>query len=65
MSISKKTISWIFLIGGLLLLIISLIADLIGIGSYPGINWAQLTGAGVGLAALIFGLWLYRKNKKS
>jgi hypothetical protein len=47
------------------LIIISLAADLIGIGSYPGIHWAQITGAGVGLAALIAGGGLRRTALKS
>ncbi|MGI6739880.1 MAG: hypothetical protein ACOX7C_00100 [Brevefilum sp.] len=54
---SKKTISLILIIGGGLFALLSLIADFIGIGSYPGINWAQITGMALGLAVLIFGLW--------
>jgi len=65
MSISRKTISWVLIIGSLLLIIISLAADLIGFGSYPGIHWAQITGAGVGLAALIAGGWLRRTALKT
>lgn len=64
MSISRKIVSWVLIIGGLLLIIISLGADLIGIGSYPGIHWAQIAGAGVGLAALIAGGWLRRAAQK-
>lgn len=59
---SRKTISLILIIGGVILTLLSLTADLIGIGSYPGINWAQLTGAVVGLAALIFGYRLGRSK---
>ena len=59
---SKKVISLIFIILGGILLILSLIADLIGIGSYPGINWAQILGAAAGLAALLFGI-LYGRSK--
>ena len=57
---SRKTISLILIIGGVILTLLSLTADLIGIGSYPGINWAQITGAVVGLVALIFGYRLGR-----
>ncbi len=59
---SKKTIGIILMVGGVLLATLSLGADLIGIGSYPGINWAQLTGGAVGLAVFIFGLW-YRRQE--
>jgi len=62
---SKRTISIILIAASILLIIISLTADLIGIGSYPGINYAQIAGAGVGLAVLIFGIWLLRKASKT
>ena len=53
---SSKTINiFIILFGGILFLI-SLLADVIGIGSYPGINWAQITGAAVGIVILIIGI---------
>jgi len=59
---SKKAIRLIIIILGGILLILSLTADLIGIGSYPGFNWAQLAGIGVGLAALIFGIFYGRST---
>ena len=48
-----------------MLFVLSLIADPIGIGSYPGINSAQLIGAAVGFAVLVIGYWLRRANGKS
>ena len=57
---SKKVISLIFIILGGILLILSLTADLIGIGSYPGFNYAQILGAAAGLAAFVFGFWYGR-----
>lgn len=62
---TNRTIGLISLIGGGLLLLISLLADLIGLGSYPGLNWAQLTGAAVGLIVLLIGIWLTVKGPKS
>lgn len=59
---SKKTISLAIIIFGLLVTIISLIADFIGIGSYPGINYAQLGGIVVGLIIVLIGLILIRKK---
>lgn len=61
---SKKTISLIAIIGGTLFTILSLTADLIGIGSYPGLNWAQLTGAAIGLVVILAGFWLRRSHGK-
>jgi len=59
---SKKVIRLIFIILGGALLILSLTADMIGIGSYPGFNYAQILGAVVGLAALIFGIFYGRST---
>ena len=61
---SSRTINLIIIIAGGLLFFISLLADVIGIGSYPGIHWAQILGAAAGLGVLVLGiirsLW---KNK--
>jgi len=59
---SKKVIRLILIILGGILLILSLTADMIGIGSYPGFNYAQILGAVVGLAALIFGIFYGRST---
>ena len=53
---SSKTTNIIIILFGGILFIISLLADWIGIGSYPGINWAQITGAAVGIVILIIGI---------
>jgi uncharacterized membrane protein len=59
---SKRTINLVLKAIGLILIVTSLGADLIGIGSYPGINWAQLVGAVVGLVVLVYGFWLSRSS---
>jgi hypothetical protein len=61
----KKLISWLLIIAGVLLIAVFLLADLIGIGSYPGINYAQIIGAAVGVVVFVIGVWyLIRKPKK-
>ncbi len=60
---SSKIMNLILIITGGLLMILSLLADLIGIGSYPGINWAQILGTAVGLAVLVIGM--IRTQRKS
>jgi cytochrome c biogenesis protein CcdA len=57
---SKKTISLIAIILGVIVSLGSLTADLIGIGSYPGLNWAQLTGIAIGLILILLGVRLRR-----
>ncbi len=64
---SRKTISWILILVGLLLAVVSLAADTLGIGNEVGFGWKQIAGTVVGLAALAYGYWLGRakaKNKK-
>lgn len=57
---TKKNLSLMTIIAGVILTTISLTADYIGIGSYPGINSAQLTGAAIGLLIILIGLLLRR-----
>ncbi len=61
---SNKIIGWIGIIAGVLLILISLVADQIGIGTYPGINTAQLVGAGGGLIIFVLGLIVALKKQK-
>ena len=61
---SSKTVSRILLIGGALLFLLSLLADWIGLGSYPGFNYAQFGGMAVGLVFVAYGLQKIRAKKK-
>ena len=62
---SIKTIGFVLMVGGAVLLVLSLVADLIGLGSYPGLNWAQLTGAWVCFVVLIVGVWFVVRKPKT
>ena len=57
---TAKKISVVWMASGVVIILLSLGADLIGIGSDTGIGWKQLLGAGVGLAVFLFGLWFRR-----
>jgi len=59
-NVSGKKISMVWMVCGVLIILLSLGADLIGIGSDTGIGWKQLLGAGVGVAVFLFGLWFRR-----
>ena len=61
---SKKTVGLIFIVIGFLFAIVSLIADYIGIGSYPGINSAQIAGIVGGILTALIGFFLFRLTKK-
>ena len=55
---SKRTISIVLIVLGMVVLILSLAADLLGIGHYPGINGAQILGAAIGVVIEVAGIWL-------
>ncbi len=61
---TSKTVSRILLIGGAFLFLLSLLADWIGLGSYPGFNYAQYGGMAVGLVFIAYGLQKIRAKKK-
>jgi hypothetical protein len=50
----------VWMVCGVIIIILSLGADLFGIGSSTGIGWKQLVGAAVGLVVLIVGFLLRR-----
>jgi len=55
---SKKTIGYILIALGAIWTGISLAADVIGLGTWVGIDWAQLLGAAAGLVGVAIGIWL-------
>ena len=55
---SKRTMGFILIGLGVVGLVVSLAADVLGIGSYPGINGAQILGAVVSLLVAVVGVWL-------
>jgi hypothetical protein len=59
---SKRIIGYILIGLGVVGLIVSLAADNIGLGKYPGINGTQLLGAGLSLVVALVGVWLARSK---
>jgi uncharacterized membrane protein YccC len=55
---SKKTIGYILIVLGVAIVVISLAADLLGIGNSMGYGWKQLLGAAIGIVVAIVGVWL-------
>ena len=62
---SKKSIGFLLIGLGAVGLVVSLAADAIGLGSYPGINGAQLLGAVLSLVAGAVGVWLAQSKADS
>ena len=54
---SKRTLGIIFILLGLLLAILSLSADVLGIGNGAGIGWKQILGMVVGVLIALGGAW--------
>jgi hypothetical protein len=59
---SKRTIGMGLVALGVILLIVSLAADSIGIGTGTGIGWKQIAGAVVGAIIAVYGFWSLRSQ---
>jgi hypothetical protein len=57
----KKRLSLILMVVGIIILLFSLLADVLGIGGYPGFGYKQIIGTIVGAVISIIGFILYRK----
>jgi hypothetical protein len=60
---AKKIISTLLVVVGIILLILSLIADKVGIGKNPEFGTLQITGVVAGAIMAIIGLILISKKK--
>ena len=56
----KKTVGGVLLGGGILLLILSLLADVLGVGGAPGFGYKQILGTVVGVVAAIRGYFVVK-----
>jgi hypothetical protein len=48
---------WLLLVTGTLLGVVSLTADLVGLGAFPGFGWKQVLGTTASLALVIPSGW--------
>jgi hypothetical protein len=61
---SKRTIGFIVILAGLILVILSITADMIGIGAEPGFGWKQTLGLIVGFLMVAgAGWWTIKKSR--
>ncbi|NLN70199.1 MAG: hypothetical protein GX142_05380 [Chloroflexi bacterium] len=61
---NKRSFGLVAVVVGFVIALLSLMADFIGIGSYPGINSSQLTGIVIGLLVVLIGIFLLRASNK-
>jgi hypothetical protein len=60
---NRQTVALILFLGGLAVLILSLAADVIGIGREAAtFGWAQIVGSLVGVGIAVVGGWLYLRR---
>lgn len=61
MRMEKKTLSFVVIGLGIIIFLVSLLADLIGIGGSPDLGYKQIIGIVVGVIIGIIGFVLHRK----
>jgi len=61
---ARKTIGWILLVLGIIILVGSGAADVLGIGGSAGLGWRQLLGAAIGIIVALVGTWLAVRKPK-
>jgi hypothetical protein len=55
---------WVLLVTGTLFGILSLTADLVGVGAFPGFGWKQVVGTLAALAVVVPAAWrIYRSTR--
>ncbi len=54
----------ILLVVGVLLFLVSLTANYLGIGSYPGIGWKKMSGMAVGVVIAALGMIELRRTSR-
>ena len=57
----QKASGAFLLVLGIVLVVVSLLADLIGIGANPGFGYRQIIGVVLGVIAIIRGIWSLKK----
>jgi len=62
---SNPGFAWIVIIVGILVVLISALADPLGLGRHPGFGWLQGLGVVIGVVVSLAGLYLRGKTKPS
>lgn len=57
---SRRAWTWLVLVVGVLLALISIFADQIGLGTMPGFGWKQTLGLVVGVVLIVLAVWRMR-----
>ena len=60
----NKTTGMVLLVAGIVVVLVSVTADCIGMGGFPGFGYKQITGTILGIVMIIVGLTLLPKRAK-
>jgi hypothetical protein len=60
---SKRTIGFVLIVLGAIMAVISLGADIIGIGNRNGFGWEQQLGTAIGVIVALVGVWLASRKQ--
>lgn len=62
---NKKNVGTLFIIVGIIIGAVSLLADVLGLGGNLAVfGWKQILGAGVGVLLIIIGVWFVIRKEK-
>ena len=59
---NKKNLGMELIAVGIIVLVVSLAADMIGIGGAPGLGFKQILGAVAGVVVAVVGFFLYSRK---
>ena len=59
---TKSSTGFVMAAVGLVVGVVSLLADVIGLGEDPGFGVRQTTGTIVGFVLLVIGIWLWKQS---
>ncbi len=59
---SQRSIGFVLIGVGVLVLVVSGFADALGIGGVPGFGWKQILGSVAGLLVAVVGVWLANRK---
>ena len=59
---NKKTLGIVLIVAGVVVLLVSLAADVVGIGGAPGFGYKQIIGAIAGVIIAVVGLVYYTRK---
>jgi len=62
---SKKAIGFVLLVVGLVIMAVSLFADVLGVSGNLTLGWKQLLGTAIGIIVALVGVWLAFRKPQS